>query len=142
MQNLHFYLLGFLFFASAAVTTPLLSLNASRGAATVAEPPIIGTPDPQFQTTVNFEGSKFPIISCLMNSVYFLYTIGSEDFSGQMSRISFRRDDYPEVGMSIFPRTIDGTIERRFVIWGLSQGVTHMIHLKRFQAASFTLLCT
>ena len=142
MHNLRLYLLGFLLFASAAVTTPLLSLNASRGAVTVAEPPIIGSPDPRFHVTVQFEGSRFPFISCLMNSVYFLYNIGSEDFSGQMRRVSLKRDEYPEVGMVVFPRTIDGTIERRFVIWGLSQGVAHMIRLNRFQAASFTLMCT
>ena len=142
MQNLHFYLLGFLFFASAAITTPLLSLNASRDAVTVAEASMIGTPDPRFHVNVQFEGSKFPFISCLMNSVYFLYTIGSEDFSGQMSRVSLKQDDYPEVGMVVFPRTIDGTIERRFVIWGLSQGVAQMIRLNRFQAASFILMCT
>ena len=142
MQNLHLYLLGFLVFASAAVTTPLLLLNASHGAGTVAEWPTLGSPDPQFHITVHFEGSKFPFVSCLMNTVDFLYIMGLEDFSGQMRKVSWKQNAYPEVGMIVSPSIIDGTIERRFVIWGLSQGVAHMTHLNRFQAVTFTILCT
>ena len=142
MQNLHLYLLGFLVFASAAVTTPLLLLNASHGAGTVTERPIIGNPDPQFHISVHFEGSKFPFVSCLMNTVDFLYIMGSEDFSGQMRKVSWKQNAHPEVGMIVSPTIIDGTIERRFVIWGLSQGVAHMIHLNRFQAVTFTISCT
>ena len=141
MQNRHLYLLGFLVFASAAVTTPLLLLNASHGVGTVAERPIIGSPDPQFRITVHFEESKFPLISCLMNTVDFLRGIASENFSGRMRKVSWKMNTYPEVKMVISPRTIGGTIERRFVIWGLSQGVAHMIHLNRFQAVTFTLSC-
>ena len=142
MQSLYLYLSGFLVFASAALTTPLLLLNASHGAGTVAEPPMIGSPHPQFRITVHFEGSKFPPISCLMNTVEFLHVVASEGFSGQMREISWKTDTYPEVGMVISPNIKDGTIERRFAIWGLSQGVGHMIHLIRFQAATFTLWCT
>ena len=142
MQNLRLYLLGFLVFTAAAVITPLPLLNASNGAGTVAKPPIIGNPDPQFQLTIHFEGSKFPLISCLMNTVDFLRTITSKDFSGQTEKVSWMTDTYPEVGIVISPRLIDGTIERRFVIWGLSQGVAHMIHSRRFQAVTFDLSCT
>ena len=144
MQNLHLYLLGILVFASAAVatvTTPLLLLNASHGAGTVAQRPIIGIPDPRFHLTVHFEGSRFPLISCLMNTVEFLYTIGSEDFSGKMGKVSWKTDNYPEVGMVVSPSTRSGTIERRLVIWGLSQGVAHMIRLNRFQTVVFTISC-
>ena len=142
MRNLSLYFFSFLVFASATVTTPLLLLNASHGADTVVERPIVGTPDPRLHITISFEGSKFPLISCLMNTVEFLYTIVSEDFSGQMETVSWRTNAYPEVGMIVSPSTSGGTIERRFVIWGLSQGVGHMMHLIRFQEATFTLACT
>ena len=141
MQNLYLYLLGFLVFASVAVNTPLLLLNASQGAGTITERPMIGSPDPQFRITVKFGESKFPFISCLMNTVDFLRVIASEDILVQMRKVSWKTNTYPEVGMVISPRIIDGTIERRFVIWGLSQGVAHMIHLTRFQAVTFTLSC-
>lgn len=35
-----------------------------------------------------------------------------------------------------------GRIGLRFVIWGLRHGSAHMIRLIRFQAVTFTLLCT
>ena len=143
MQKLHLYLLAFLVSATAAVTTPLLLLNASHGAGIVAERPSTGSPDPQFHFTLQFdEGSKFPPISCLMSTVDLLHVIASEDFLGRMRKLSWKTNDYPEVGIVISPRTIGGTIERRFVIWGLSQGVANMIRLNRFRAVTFTLSCT
>ena len=139
MKILLLSLYKFLVLTSAAVISPLVFLNTSHN---VANRPFIGVPDPRFKIEVSFDGPKLPLISCLMNAVEFLVFLGSQDFSGSMEQMVWKLDDYPEVGMVIWPRTQGGRIERRFVIWGLSQGAAHMIHLIRFQTVTFTLACT
>lgn len=139
MKILLLSLYKFLVLTSAAVISPLVFLNTSHN---VANRPFIGVPDPRFKIEVSFDGPKLPLISCLMNTVKFLVVLGSQDFSGSMEQMVWKLDDYPEVGMVIWPRTEGGRIERRFVIWGLSQGAAHMIHLIRFQTVTFTLSCT
>ena len=138
MKGLLFYLI---IPTSAAVIPPLVSLNISGLASTAANGPAVGTPDPRFQIEASFEGPKLPLISCLMSAVELLMTLGMQDFSGSMGKAAWNLDSYPQVGMVISPITYGGTIEHRFVIWGISQGAAHMIHLIRFQAVTFTLSC-
>ena len=140
-MKLHLYLFEFLVLTSAAATSPFVLLNTSRVVDTVTTRPIVGTPDPRFMVTVKFDGPNFPLISCLMSTVKFLATLGSEDFSGSMEKVTWKFRKYPEVGMVVSPSTAGGSIERRFVIWGLSLGVDYLIHSKRFQAVNFTLSC-
>ncbi len=141
MKILFLYLFEFLVMSSAAVISPLISLNTSEIMNTVANWPVVGTPDPRFRIEAYFDGPKVPPISCLMNTVNFLVILGLQDFSGRMGQAAWKLDDYPEVGMIVSPRTEGGRIETRFAIWGLSQGVVHMIRLIRFQAVTFTLFC-
>ena len=141
MKILFLYLFEFLVTSSAAVISPLISPNTSEILNTLANWPVVGTPDPRFRIEPYFDGPKFPPISCLMSTVQFLMTLGLQGFSGSMEQVAWYIDDYPEVGMVVSPRTEGGRIERRFVIWGLSQGVIHMIRLIRFQAVTFTLFC-
>ena len=136
MMNLHLYLFELLTLTSATITTPLVFLNTSEVTAT-----LVGAPDRRFRIAVNYDGPKFPLISCLMNTVGFLEVLGSYDFMGDMEEVSWKSQKYPEVGMTISPSADSETIERRFAIWGLSQGVADMIHQLRFQTAVFTLYC-
>ena len=141
MLNVYLYLLSFLVFSSAAVTTPFLLLNTSEVLAdTVVNR--LDAPDPKFKVAIHYEGLRFPLFSCLMNTVEFLLILGSKDFTGSMTRVSWKTGDYPHVGMILTPSTESRRIERRFVIWGLSQGVAQMIKLNRFQTVTFTLSCT
>lgn len=142
MKLLLLPLCNFIVLISAAAISPLVFLNTTEDLNTVADRPIIGSPDPRFKIEVSFDGPKLPLISCLMNIVDFLVILGLQDFSGSMEKVSWKLDDYPEVGMFISPRMEGGRIERRFIIWGLCQGAALMIRLIRFQAVTFTLLCT
>ena len=142
MLNLYLYLLGFLVFASVAVTNPLALLNTSHVAGDAADQPLVGSPDPRFSVEVHFAGPKLPLISCLMSTVDFLVVLGSQDFWGSTKGVSWKLANYPELGMFVSPRSEGGEIERRFVIWGLGQGIGQMIRLNRFQAATFALSCT
>ena len=144
MLRVHLYLLGFLVFnAAAAVTSPFVLPNTSEiSSGTVANGLAVGNPDPQFKVEVSYEGYKIPLFSCLMNTVEFLLVLGSEDFMGSMTKKSWKAEDYPEVGVVISPSREGGVIGRRFVIWGLWRGVARMMHLNRFETATFTLLCT
>ena len=142
MMNLRLYLFEFLLLTSAAVATPFVLSNSSEVANAVAKRPVVGRPDLRFKIQIHWDGRKFPLISCLMNTVEFLGILGLEDFFGSIEQVAWKLDDYPEVGMIVSPSTEGGIIERRFVIWGLSQGVTHMIHSKRFETVTFTLSCT
>lgn len=142
MKSPFWCLFEFLSLTSAAVISPLVFLNTSESVNAVATQPIIENPDPRFKLEVRFDGPKLPLISCLMNTVEILMILGLQDFSGNMEKIAWKFDDYPHVGMVISPITQGGRIERRFAIWGLSQGVAHMIDLNRWQAVTITLSCT
>lgn len=144
MLRVHLYLLGFLVFnAAAAVTGPFVLPNTSEfSSGTVANGLAVGTSDPQFKVEVSYKGYKIPLFSCLMNTVEFLLVLGSKDFIGGMPKESWKGEDYPEVGVVVSPSREGGVIERRFVIWGLQRGVARMMHLNRFETATFTLLCT
>ena len=141
MMNLHLYLFELLAVTSATITTPLVFLNTSEVAATLVSPASLGTPDRRFRVQVNFDGPKFPLISCLMNTVGFLEYLGNQDFLGSTEEVSWKSQKYPEVGMTISPSAENERIERRVAIWGLSQGIAHMIHQLRFETATFTLYC-
>ena len=142
MMNLHFYLFEFLALTSAATSTPLVFLNTSESSDTLLDRPSVGMPDPRFRIEINFDGPKFPPFSCLMNTVAWLEFLGNADFMGSMEKASLKTANYPEVGMTISPSVEGGRMDRRIVIWGLSQGVAHMMHQIRFQAVTFTLFCT
>lgn len=141
MNVLLLYRFQFLVLTSAAVISPLVFLNTSGIVNTAANGPVVGTLDPRFQIEVSFDGPRFPLISCLMNIVDILLILGLQDFARSMGRVAWKFDNYPEVGMVVSPIPEGGRIERRFVIWGLSQGAAHMIHLIRFQAVTFILSC-
>ena len=142
MKSLLLCLFASLVFTSAAVISPLTSLNTSETIDAVATRPVAGTPDPRFTIEAYFNGPKLPMISCLMSTVESLVMLGLQDFSGSMGAVIWKLDDYPEVGVVISPRALRGRIETRFVIWGLSLGAAYMIHLIRFQTVTFTLFCT
>ena len=142
MKSPFWYLFEFVSLASATVISPLVFLNTSESVNPVTTQPIIGNPDPRFKLEVYYHGPKLPFVSCLMNTVEILMILGLEDFSGDMEKVASKFDNYPHVGTVISPITEGGRIERRFAIWGLSQGAAHMIHLNRFQAATFVLSCT
>lgn len=142
MKSPFSYLFEFLSLTSAAVISPLVFLNTTESVNPVATQPIIGNPNPRFKLEAYFNGPRLPLVSCLMNTVEILMILGLEDFSGNMEKVAWKFGDYPHVGMVISPITDGGRIERRFAIWGLSQGAAHMIHLNRFQAVTFTLSCT
>ena len=133
---------GFLNLTTAAIISPLNLLNTSENVNPVAEWPGVGHLDGRFKTETFFMGPKLPLISCLVNTVEFLMILGLRDFSGSMEAVAWKLDEYPQVGMVVTPLTEDGKIERRFVVWGLGEGVAHMIHLNRFQAVTFILSCT
>ena len=142
MMNLRVYLFQFLLLTSAAVTTPFVLSNTSEVANAVAEWPVVGRPDLRLKIQIQWDGRKFPLISCLMNTVEFLGILGMGDFLGRIEQLAWKLEEYPEVGIIVSPSTEGGRIERRFVIWGLSQGVAHMIHSKRFETVTITLSCT
>lgn len=141
MINLYLYLLEFLALTSVAAANPFVFPNTSNLANTVANQTGVGSPDPRFKIEVDFRRPIIPLISCLMSTVQFLAILGLEDFRGSMEKFVWKIGNYPEVGMIVSPSREGGIIERRFVIWGLSQGVAHMIRLTRFQAVTFTLSC-
>ena len=141
MLYLHFYLFEFLVLTLAATTSPFVLLNTSRDVDTVATRPVLETADPRLTVEVKFDGPKFPLISCLMSTVEFLALLGSEDFSGSMEKVTWKLGRYDEFGIVVAPSTVGGSIERRFVIWGLSLGVDYLIHENHFQAVNFSLLC-
>lgn len=144
MLSIHLFLLGFLVFnAAAAVTTPLVLPNTSEIASgTVANGLAVGNPDPQFKVEVSYDGYKIPLFSCLMNTVEYLHVLVLKDFMGSMPKESWKNNNYPEVGVVVSPSREGGIIKRRFVIWALRRGVTRMMHLNRFETATFILLCT
>lgn len=141
MLYLHFYLFKFLILTLAANTSPFVLLNTRQYVDTVATRPVLETADPRLTVEVKFDGSKFPLISCLMSTVEFLAFLGSKDFSWSMEKVTWKLGRYDEFGIVVAPSTVGGSIERRFVIWGLSLGVDYLIHENHFQAVSFTLLC-
>lgn len=132
----------FLSLTSAAVISPLSFLNASESINPVGTQPVVENPDQRFKTEVFFMAPRLPLISCLVNTVEFLMILGLQEFSGEMGEVAWKLNEYPHVGMVVTPLTEDGRIERRFVVWGLGAGVARMIHLNRFQAATFILSCT
>ena len=141
MMNLHLYLFEFIVLTLASATRPFVPLNTSRDVDTVATRPALETPDPRFKVELQFDGPKFPFISCVMSTVEFLAFLGSEDFSGSMEKVTRKLGRYREFGLVVAPSTVGGSIERRFVIWGLGLGVDYLINENHFQAANFTLLC-
>lgn len=142
MRKLFLYLFGFFALTPAAVATPLVPLNDSELVNTVANQPVVGSPDPRFKIEARFDGPKLPPISCLMSTMDLLMRLGLQNFLGSIEATTWILDDYPEVDIVVSPSTEDGEIENRFVIWGLGHGAAHMIHLRRFQAVTFTLYCT
>ena len=67
---------------------PLVFPNTSESVNTVATQPIIGDPEPSFKLEAYFNGPKLPFVSCLINIVDTLMTLGLEDFSGNMEKVT------------------------------------------------------
>ena len=129
----------FLTGVSAAVIDPLSSLNSSKDHYAISQQTSVGAPDPRFDFSASLEGPNIPMISYLMNTVEALVKLSLEDFSGTMKSASWRMADYPEVGMTILAPYGKKSIERRFVLWGLSLGAAFMMDNKRFRTGTFTL---
>ena len=142
MKNLLCYLFTSLVHTSAATIPPLAMLNTSELTDPAANQAAIGTPDPLFKIEPNLDGQNLPLVSCLMNTIAALEELGIGNFGGRIQETTYKLDTYRQVGIIVVPRIPGGTIERRFVIWGLSMGATFMIDYRYYAAGSFILTCT
>lgn len=143
MQTAYHYILCVLFYSSiplfqvlAAVINPTDSLGPSEN---VSPSPAVGTVDPRFSIDESFNGPKIPPIACLMSTVQALLKLGLQDFAGTMEAKTWEFKTNPPVEISISPVYRQRLIDRRFVVWGLREGVTSMISANKFKTASFIL---
>jgi hypothetical protein len=131
---------GLSFLSSATVNASVIYQDAASKVHTpVANSSSMVSIDPRFGIDPTFDGPKLPLISVLMSIVSFLVDLGLQDFLGTTKARARKLKKYPEVQIAIVPNTAGGSIERRFVIWGLTQTAGLMMNSRRFQTFIMTL---
>ena len=95
--------------------------------------------DPRFTMQALYQAVPLAEDDCLVAAVQLLGGWGSNPFTGQEPSRSYWDDHFPRVLItSQSPRT-GGTVETRFLVWGLYLGIKDMIQSTRFKSVQFVL---
>ena len=139
MNKLLLLSLTFITLSSGAIINPFLFLNSSTNPRVVEPNASYGAPDSRLEISPSFQGTRIPMISCLMGVVNILVTLSLDEWWGTIPATSWHHDDHPQVTFMILPAVSGGRIERRFVIWALGQAANLMMDLTKFECVSFLI---
>ena len=136
-------LLQFLVFltgSSTAANVPSLSLtgyslplNASN---TLPNKEVI---DPRFQITTRYLETMLDVDAYLMNCLGVFGDITLDDAQARIIPRTYSEYVVPGVSIATFPKRTGGTIEARFVVWGLYRASSQAMMNDFYQSAEYTL---
>ena len=120
---------------AAAVGRPLSNgVNRTGYLHTVSDAAGLEAIDPRF--TVRYEPGqdRLSATSCFMNAVRAMTELALEDFTGRIRPRNYIDLDYP--GVVIVPRAAaqEQTVEVRYLLWGVWQGIGWMISQQSFRS--------
>lgn len=125
--------------AAAAIVPTVNFVNASAAVDARGDLLGSGSPDPRFDVDVVFQRPRIPLVSIFVCVVEFLVHQGVQDFSGNIPASIWRVTSYDKIQIVILPNDPEGHIERRLIVWGISQVAGLMINSRKFQSATSTL---
>ncbi len=132
--------------ASAAVLPPSLLLELISNP-TLSSQPLVATltpsflqtlitnlslpssilPDARFKVSLSTDLTFLPVSSTLMNILYFMSLIATQDFTSELQPRTYSTPDYRDVEITTYAWT-----ETRFLLWGVFSGINYMIEFIRF----------
>lgn len=126
-------------FGSATSAQPMTSLipnvPSPLSANAIGPEPI----DPRFSMQPSYQAVPLAEDDCVVAAVQLLGLWGSNPFTGQEPTITYWDDYVPRVEITSLSPRAGGTVEARFLIWGLYLGVKDMIESNRFKSVQFVL---
>ncbi len=89
--------------------------------------------DSRFTTTYKVGQSRLPATSCLMNVLNAMIELATLNFNERVSRQVYRDADYPEVTIAfitVWPRL---SVQVRYLLWGVWEGIIWMMNHQTFK---------
>ncbi|KAM0801226.1 hypothetical protein BDR22DRAFT_888542 [Usnea florida] len=129
----------FLIGSSTAANVPVsLTANNSplNASITLPDVPVI---DPRFQVTTRYLETILDVDAYLMNCLGVFGDITLDDAEAQIIPRTYPEYVVPGVSIATFPTTTGGTIEARFVVWGLYWASSRAMMNDIYQSAEYTL---
>lgn len=126
--------LGFATPARPLISLPLI--NPSPSASNPIGPEPI---DPRFSLQAMYRAMPLNQDQCLTTAVLFMGLLGSLSFVAPLPSKTYWDRYLPNVEITHRSPRTGGTIEERFLIWGLYLGVKDMIESNRFKEVQFVL---
>ena len=124
-------------FATSAQPISSLAVTAtgSSNSNAIGPQPI----DPRFSLLHLYQAVRLNEDHCLVIAVQLLGLLGSDPSATDVEPQEYFDDRLPRVAITIRSARTGGTIEARFLIWGLYLGIKNMIENNRFQSVYFLL---
>lgn len=132
----------FLVLPSFSFATPA-QLTNSRDLITtipsISNPITVQPVDPRFSMQPVYQAEPLDEDQCLVAAIQLMGLYGSDPFTSPKTTAEYWDNHVPRV--VIAPRTTrrDGTMETRFLVWGLYLGIKDMIETNRFNNVQFVL---
>ena len=128
----------------SAIIWTLLSSLAAFVAATVVplsnssfddvtDAPGVEFIDPRFSATYWYGQDRLSATSCLMNAANAMMELALENFTGPIDLRNYVDPNYPEVMVTSMAAGRRQTIEARYVLWGVWEGIRWMINHQSFR---------
>lgn len=129
---------------SIAFATPAQPINSLALTTATANPgtsnPIGPEPiDPRFNMQPVYRATPLNEDECLVAAVQFLGLLGSDPFTGPEETRNYFDDRLPHVVITPRSPRTGGTVEARFLVWGLYLGLKDMIESNRFRNVQLVL---
>ena len=132
--------LCFLIGLSTAANVPSLSLTGHNlplnASITLPDVQVI---DPRFQITTRYLETMLDVDAYLMNCLGVFGDITLDDAEAQIIPRTYPEYVVPGVSIATFPKRTGGTIEARFVVWGLYRASSQAMMNDIYQSAEYTL---
>lgn len=119
---------------SLSLTGYSLTLNASN---TLPNEQVII--DPRFQITIRYLETMLDVDAYLMNCLGVFGDIALDDADARIIPRTYPEYIVPGVSLATFPKRTGGTIEARFVVWGLYRASSQAMMNNYYQSAEYTL---
>ena len=135
-------LLAVFFLARSSFTAtipPIQSIDSSANDVLAANITTVGAIDPHFRVRTNFQDVDVNEDDCVMN-VIIAMGILARSFTGTVEPRTFRDERYPGCFFLTRGPARTSTIEARFLVWGLYDGIKPMIQNGNWKLAELTLI--
>ena len=100
----------------------------------------LGTnPPKEFDTTFIFQGTTLRSTSCLLSVLAAQKRLALEDFEGKVLDQEIYGLSGSDVAIAIMPSTSDETLERRFAMWAIQEGIVTMNAQNRYESLEVSI---